>query len=198
MLCEVRNLSKSFSSPEGKRRIDVLCGVSFAVDKRQSVAITGPSGSGKTTLLNCIATLERPDGGSVLLDNEEVSQLPDDRLARLRNRKVGVVFQQHYLLPHCTLLENILIPTLPWPGEKSKKELRDRAVRLAERVGLKERLYHRPGHLSGGECQRGAVVRALINSPSLLCADEPTGSLDRVTAESLGGLLVEISTVFLR
>ena len=189
MLCEVKNLSKSFVSPDGKRTISVLEEVSLSIDSRQSVAIIGPSGSGKTTLLNCIATLGRPDGGTVTIDGGNVTRLPERELCLMRNRKIGVIFQQHYLLPHLTLLENILIPTLPWPGKKSRKELHERAVHLAERVGLKERLDHRPGGMSGGECQRGVVIRALINSPLLLCADEPTGSLDRASSDTLGNLL---------
>ena len=193
MLCEVEHLSKSFVAPDGKQTISVLVDVSFSLESGQSMAITGPSGSGKTTLLNCIATLARPDSGSIIIDGENVTQLPENGLCLLRNKKIGVVFQQHYLLPHCTLLENILIPTLPWPGEKSRRELREQAVHLAERIGLKERLHHRPGSMSVGECQRGAVIRALINSPLLLCADEPTGSLDRTSADSLGDLLVELN-----
>ena len=193
MLCEVSRLSKSFPPPAGGEPILVLCELSLALDRGESVAVVGPSGSGKTTLLNCIATLDRPDSGSIIIDGVDVSGVDDAGLSELRNKKIGMVFQHHYLLPHLTLLENILIPTLPWPAPPNREPAEDRALRLAKRVGLENRLHHRPGSLSGGECQRGAVVRALINTPALLCADEPTGSLDRTSADALGDLLVELN-----
>lgn len=192
-VCTVTNLSKSFSTPDGTGTLEILRNISLALDKGESVAVTGPSGSGKTTLLNCIATLDRPDSGAVILDGDDVATLSPTDLSRLRNRKVGIVFQQHYLLPYCTLLENVLIPTIPWPGPGTADDVHNRTRFLIERVGLTERMHSLPETLSGGECQRAAVVRALINMPLLLCADEPTGSLDRASADSLGDLLVTLN-----
>src|SRR5204862_4077062 len=144
----------------------------------------------KSTLLNIIGTLDRPSGGKVSLTGLDVTALSETGLAEVRSRVVGFVFQLHHLLPQCSILENVLVPTLTGRGPDG---VEDRARKLLDRVGLGHRLTHRPGQLSGGECQRAAVVRALINRPKLLLADEPTGSLDRSGAESLAQLLGELN-----
>ena len=168
----------------------VLKGLSFEVIRGQSVGIVGASGCGKSTLLNIIGTLDRPDAGTVELGGDDLLQLDERQAAELRNRRIGFVFQLHHLLPQCTVLENVLVPSLVGP---SSEEAGKRAVQLLERVGLKERLHHRPGQLSGGERQRAAVVRALINRPELLLADEPTGALNREGAGELVDLLLELN-----
>jgi ABC-type lipoprotein export system ATPase subunit len=144
-------------------------------------------------LLNIIGTLDRPTSGQVILDGRDLSQLDDVTLAAVRNRDIGFIFQAHYLLPQCTMLENVLVPTLACADAAQKAGAEKRARRLLDRVGLSGRLAHRPGQLSGGERQRVAVVRALINEPKLLLADEPTGALDHATALGLGQLLVELN-----
>ena len=160
---------------------------------KHSVAIIGPSGSGKSTLLNIIGTLDHPTAGRVWLAGQDLSLLDDAQLGTLRNRQIGFIFQAHHLLPQCTVLENVLVPTLADPGSRVGEGALERAENLLKRVGLGQRLHHRPGQLSGGECQRVAVVRALINQPKLLLADEPTGALDRASAQALGQLLVELN-----
>jgi ABC-type lipoprotein export system ATPase subunit len=172
---------------------EVLRGVNLRVAAGESLAVVGPSGSGKSTLLNIIGGLDRPSRGRVLFDGQDLADLGDADLARFRNRRIGFVFQLHHLLPQCTVLENVLVPTLVG-GEGADKEEADlRARRLLARVGLGDRLDFRPGRLSGGERERVAVARALVNQPALLLADEPTGSLDRKTAENLIALLVELN-----
>ena len=157
------------------------------------MAVVGPSGCGKSTLLHLIGGLDAPTSGFVRLDGKELGSMSEDARARLRNESVGYVFQAHHLLPQCTALENVLVPTLVRTDPAARKASLERAKRLLERVGLGERMHHRPAQLSGGECQRVAVVRALINEPTLLLADEPTGSLDRAGAEGLGVLLRELN-----
>ena len=171
----------------------VLDGVSLDIEAGDGVAITGPSGSGKSTLLNIIGTLDRPTAGRVLLNGQDLADLDERALARLRNTQIGFVFQDHHLLPQCSVLENVLIPTLAGLSTESGEEVRARARRLIDRVGLGDRLFHRPGQLSGGERQRVTLVRALINQPALLLADEPTGSLDRDNAENLMDLLAALN-----
>lgn len=155
------------------------------------MAVTGPSGSGKSTLLYILGTLDKPSSGEVQLDGRNLFLLNERQQAEYRNRNVGFVFQDHHLLPQCTVLENVLIPTLA--GDGAGLEEVARAKSLLERVGLGERMEHRPAQLSGGERQRVAVCRALINQPVLLLADEPTGNLDRASAEAVGTLLLEIA-----
>jgi len=144
-------------------------------------------------LLNIMGTLDRPDSGQVLLDGRELNQLDDIQLAAVRNREIGFIFQSHHLLPQCTVLENVLVPTLASKDAVLRKEAAEGAKQLLEKVGLGARLTHRPGQLSGGERQRVAVVRALINQPKLLLADEPTGALDRASAQNLADLLVQLN-----
>jgi len=186
-------ISKRYESLDGAPPLDVLRGVTFDIAGGESIAIVGPSGSGKSTLLNIIGTLDRPTSGRVKLEGNDLSQLNDVQLAAVRNRQIGFVFQSHYLLPQCTVLENVLVPTLADSDRSLRDGAEERARKLLQRVGLGERLGHRRGQLSGGERQRVAVVRALINQPKLLLADEPTGSLDRVSADELGQLLVQLN-----
>ncbi len=193
MLCEVKKITRKYPTPGGQSVLTVLDGISLSIEAGQSVAIVGPSGSGKTTLLNMFATLDTPDSGEVLIDGRDVTRLGEKELASVRNDMIGVVFQSHHLLPQCTLLQNVLIPTLVQPRARDRREFLGRAERLLERVGLAEKRNHLPGQMSGGECQRAAVVRALINKPPILGADEPTGSLDRAASDSLAELLSELN-----
>jgi len=184
----VENVGKEFAA--GDRALVVLRDVSFELGEVDNLAIVGPSGSGKSTLLGIIGTLQKPSSGRVLLDDQDTSELTGDQLAEFRNRQVGFVFQDHHLLPQCSVLENVLVPTLA--GGPTSQESMDRAKLLLSRVGLEQRLDHHPGELSGGERQRVALARALINRPRLLLADEPTGNLDRTTAAAVGQLLLEL------
>ena len=191
-LLELDGVSKLYDSPGGGQAPYVLRGVSLRVAAGEALSITGPSGSGKSTLLNIVAGLDRPTDGRVLLDGCDLAELDDRALAAVRSSEIGLVFQLHHLLPQCTALENVLVPTIisrRHDGEPPEA----RARRLLGLVGLGGRLSHRPGQLSGGERQRVATVRALINRPKLLLADEPTGSLDRAAAESLAALLIELN-----
>ena len=192
MLLEIRNLTKTYRAPDGGDAVDVLRGVDLKMDGGQTLAIVGPSGSGKSTVLNVVGALDKADGGEVIVDGRDVEKLNEKDLAAYRNTTVGFIFQLHHLLPQCTILENVLVPTLAVPKER-RTSSRDRAEELLDAVGLKHRLHHRPGELSGGERQRVAVARALINEPKLLLADEPTGALDRVNATRLVDLLVELN-----
>lgn len=188
-LLTLRGVTKSFPGLVAP----VLNGVDLTVLAGERVAIVGPSGSGKSTLLNLIGTLERPDSGQIALGEQDLTSLDERALARVRSRELGMIFQLHHLLPQCTVLENVLIPTLAEGPAQRKEAPEARAKRLLARVGLSERLTHRPGQLSGGERQRVAVVRALLNEPKLLLADEPTGALDRASADNLANLLVELN-----
>ncbi|MHC4984292.1 MAG: ABC transporter ATP-binding protein [Planctomycetota bacterium] len=190
-LLKLIGVSKHYESPGGGEPLRVLEDITWALAGGEAVAVTGPSGSGKSTLLNIIAALERPNAGSVRLAGEDLAALSDKQLSLIRNRHIGLVFQLHHLLPQCTVLENVLIPTLAVGGADGEAERHAR--RLLDRVGLTGRLSHFPGQLSGGECQRVATVRALVNKPKLILADEPTGSLDRAAAENLADLLVELN-----
>lgn len=193
-LLRLENVSKRYASGATTEGVPVLAGVCLDVARGESLAIVGPSGSGKSTLLQIIGTLDHATSGDVLLDGKNLATLDDLQLAEVRNRQIGFVFQAHFLLPQCTVLENVLVPTLAsQKSEKDGETSAARAERLLKRVGLGERLHHRPGQLSGGERQRAAVVRALINRPQLLLADEPTGALDQTSATALGQLLVELN-----
>ncbi|MDE2680468.1 MAG: ABC transporter ATP-binding protein [Verrucomicrobiota bacterium] len=190
-LLSLKNISRKFPSAEGGAPLEVLRGLSMEVARGESIAIVGPSGCGKSTLLNLIGTLDQPTGGTINFDGRDLLGLDADELALLRNREMGFIFQSHHLLPQCSVMENVLVPTLAHGRATANDE--ERARRLLDRVGLGERLAHRPGQLSGGERQRVAVVRALINQPQLLLADEPTGALDQATADQLGQLLIELN-----
>ena len=192
-LLELDSIVKHYDSTSTTDTLAILNGVNLRVDRGDSVAIVGPSGSGKSTLLNIIGTLDQPTSGRILLNGQDLTRMDEVQLAEFRNRQLGFIFQAHHLLPQCTVLENVLVPTLACRDEALRKEAPSRAQRLLERVGLAPRLQHRPGQLSGGERQRVAVVRALINNPPLLLADEPTGALDRHSALALGQLLVDLN-----
>jgi lipoprotein-releasing system ATP-binding protein len=184
----VDNVTKQY--PTRGQPLEVLRGVSLELDAGRNAAIIGPSGSGKSTLLSIIGSLEKPSAGRVLLDGQDPAGLDEPALADFRNRRIGFVFQDHYLLPQCSVLENVLVPTVA--NGKTTAEAMDRARELIDRVGLTDRLEHRPAELSGGERQRVAIARALINRPTLLLADEPTGNLDRTSAERVGHLLLDL------
>ncbi|MDZ7371306.1 MAG: ABC transporter ATP-binding protein [candidate division KSB1 bacterium] len=187
-ILELYGVSKSY--PSAGESIQVLKNIDWQVAAGDSVAVVGPSGSGKSTLLNLIGGLDRPDTGRVVLNGRNLAALSEDELARVRNREIGFVFQLHHLLPQLTVLENVLLPALAFGADS---DIESRALELLERVGLADRRSHFPAQLSGGELQRAAVVRALINRPRLLLADEPTGSLDANTAASLAELLLELN-----
>jgi lipoprotein-releasing system ATP-binding protein len=186
---ELRGLTRRFASAAGT--LDVLRGVDLDMNRGDALAVTGPSGSGKSTLLYVVGLLDAPDAGTVALLGQNPLALASNEQAAFRNRHIGFIFQDHHLLPQCTVLENVLIPRLAGGGSTAADE--ERAKRLLDRVGLSARLTHRPAQLSGGERQRVAVCRALINEPAVLLADEPTGNLDRATAQSVGSLLLDLS-----
>ncbi len=190
MLAELRNVTKTYRSAEAA--VPVLSGLDFQISEGETAAIVGPSGSGKSTLLNLLGALDQPESGEVVVAGKNLAKLDADALAAFRNTTVGFIFQLHHLLPQCTALENVLIPTLA-RHSADRPALHARAEELLKAVGLGHRLDHRPGQLSGGECQRAAIARALINSPKLLLADEPTGALDRTNAALLADLLAELN-----
>ena len=185
----VEQLTKNYSTPEGP--LSILRGVNLTMARGDALAITGPSGSGKSTLLYILGALDSPTSGGVQLSGQMPFQMSELEQAHFRNAQVGFIFQDHHLLPQCSVLENVLIPTLAGRGADAAAE--SRARQLLDRVGLADRLSHRPAQLSGGERLRVAVCRSLINNPVLLLADEPTGNLDRSTAESVGSLLLELN-----
>lgn len=189
---EVRQLSKDYATADGP--LSILRGLDLTMQRGDALAITGPSGSGKSTLLYILGVLDQPTSGTATLDGMNPFGLTPAQQAEFRNRQIGFVFQDHHLLPQCNVLENVLIPTLPGAGATTAAE--GRARELLGRVGLANRMAHRPAQLSGGERQRVAVCRALINQPTLLLADEPTGNLDRTTAESVGSLLLDLNREF--
>ena len=192
-LLRLEGVGHRYASAANEAPLEVLKGISVSFKAGESTAIVGPSGSGKSTLLNIIGTLEKPSSGKVILKEKDLAALDEKTLATVRNREIGFIFQSHFLLPQCSVLENVLTPTLADPQGKVTGEIEERAKSLLARVGLSERLHHRPGQLSGGERQRVAVVRSLINRPFLLLADEPTGALDRQSAERLGDLLLQLN-----
>jgi lipoprotein-releasing system ATP-binding protein len=193
LFLKLEDVSKSYDSVAGSPAVTVLEGINLTIEAGQSAAIVGPSGSGKSTLLNLIGTLDLPTRGRVLLRGQNLAQLDEKQLAAVRNRQIGFIFQAHHLLPQCTVLENVLVPTLASSDAAQRQSAPERARRLLDRVGLGARMDHRPGQLSGGERQRVAVVRALANGPELLLADEPTGALDRAAAAELARLLIELN-----
>lgn len=193
MLLELKTVSKSYESPMGKKPTVVLREISLRLDQGETLSVVGPSGSGKSTLLNIIGALDNPTSGEVLFDGKDLANCRETELANIRNRDMGFIFQLHHLLPQCTVLENVLIPTIPLKMREDGEKTRDRAKELLAKVGLEDRLGYFPAQLSGGELQRVAVIRALINRPKLVLADEPTGSLDKAASENLGRLLVRLN-----
>jgi ABC-type lipoprotein export system ATPase subunit len=193
MLLKLENISKGFGNKADATFRPVLETLSLELTEGEHVAILGPSGSGKTTLLNIIGGLDHPDSGTIHFDGQEISKYDALEMERFRNRSVGFVFQFHHLLPQCTLLENVLIPTLVERDKNQRQQAMNRAEALMKRVDIWEYRNKLPGKLSGGECQRGAVVRAMINAPKLLLADEPTGALDRDNVEIMADLLLELN-----
>jgi len=193
MLLKLKNISKKYEIPSGEGHTTVLRDISLQIIQGESVAVVGPSGSGKSTLLNIIGTLDKPTSGMVSFAGKNLADLDDSELSQIRNREIGFVFQLHHLLPQCTVFENVLIPAIPLGLKKENQDVQVRAKNLLGRVGLEKHMDYFPAQLSGGEMQRVAVIRALINRPKLVLADEPTGSLDRESSENLGQLLVEVN-----
>ena len=187
-MIEIRNIKKSFGS------LEVLKGIDLTIEKGEVVSIVGPSGAGKTTLLQIMGTLDRPDAGSVLIDDIDTTQLSQKKLSDFRNRHIGFVFQFHQLLPEFTALENIMIPS--YIAGASNKAARQRAEELLQFMGLSQRAQHKPNELSGGEKQRVAVARALVNNPAVILADEPSGSLDSQNKAELHQLFFDLRDQF--
>ncbi len=186
-MLETTNLTKDYTTPRGP--LPILAAINLTLQRGDAISIMGPSGSGKSTLLYILGTLESPTSGTVTLEGQNPFQLGEKQLASFRNQKVGFVFQDHCLLPQCSVLENVLAPTLV---AETKDNFTERARTLLQHVGLSERLEHRPAELSGGEKQRVAIARALIRQPLLLLCDEPTGNLDRQSADNVAALLLDL------
>lgn len=189
-LIQLTNITKSYVDPGSGARVPVLRGITLGISAGESVAIVGPSGCGKSTLLNILGTLDSPDDGSFTFDDEDLAKGTPGQLAAIRSRKIGFIFQLHHLMPQCSVLENVLLPTLSLKSPPA--DALPRAQSLLEQVGLKERMTWKPAQLSGGERQRVAFVRALINQPRLILADEPTGALDEANAAALTDLLLAL------
>lgn len=187
-IIHLENIRKSYFM--GKQALPVLKGISLDIFKNEYVALMGPSGSGKSTLMNILGCLDSPTAGSYILNGQDVSTMPDDNLADVRNIEIGFVFQQFNLLPRLTALENVALP-LVYAGVPRKLRS-ERAMSVLEKVSLTDRSHHKPNELSGGQCQRVAIARALINNPSLILADEPTGNLDSRTSEEIMGIFSQI------
>lgn len=191
-MIEVAKISKTYDSPAGA--VTVLRDLDLRVAAGETVAIVGPSGSGKTTLLNLLGALDQPTSGSITIGGTALQGLDPAGAARFRNRSIGFIFQLHFLLPQCSVLENVLVPRLSGEWEEPVATTRARAESLLEQVGLQDRRDHRPWQLSGGEQLRVAIARALINQPKIILADEPTGSLDPATGDRIADLLLRTNT----
>ncbi len=189
VLLEARQLSKGYN--EGELQVDVLKDLNFSINTKQSIAIIGASGSGKSTLLHLLGGLDVPDTGEVLVDGNHISKLSDEQRGLMRNRYLGFVYQFHHLLPEFNAMENVAMPLLI--RRTDRQEALNKAADLLNRVGLGERLQHKPGELSGGERQRAAIARALVSEPACILADEPTGNLDEKTADQVFDLILELN-----
>ncbi len=189
VLLETKNLSKHFS--EGELRVDVLKGINFSIKKNESVAVIGASGSGKSTLLHLLGGLDVPDKGEILINGKNIGILNDEQRGEMRNKHLGFIYQFHHLLPEFSALENVAMPLLI--RRVNEKDAFDKAAVLLEKVGLAQRVQHRPGELSGGERQRAAIARALVTEPACILADEPTGNLDEKTADQVFNLILELN-----
>lgn len=187
-IIHLENIIKSYYL--GKQELPVLKGINLDIFKNEYVAFMGPSGSGKSTLMNILGCLDTPTGGSYVLNGKDVSRMPDNDLAEVRNKEIGFVFQQFNLLPRLTAAENVALPLI-YSGI-SKTQRRERAMEVLEKVKLSDRSTHKPNELSGGQCQRVAIARALINNPSIILADEPTGNLDSKTSHEIMDILGKI------
>jgi lipoprotein-releasing system ATP-binding protein len=187
---KIENVSKEYPTP--REALKIISGVSLSLSRGDALSIVGPSGSGKSTLLYIMGALEPPSSGTVTLDGKNPFRLKEKELAAFRNKEIGFVFQDHCLLPQCSVLENVLTPTLVSETKENDERILQRARSLLQQVGLADRLEHRPAQLSGGEKQRVALARALITGPQLLLCDEPTGNLDHKAAEVVGSLLLEL------
>ncbi len=192
MILKATDIRKSYPTSTGS--LEVLKGLNLSMEAGELISITGPSGCGKSTLLNILGTLDQPDSGSLKIAGQAVADLDDEQLSRLRSESIGFVFQFHHLLPEFSVLENLIIPQRLL--EKDERTARMRAVELLERVGLSERADHRPGAVSGGERQRVAVLRALVNQPAVVLADEPTGNLDVDAASKLMEMIQSLAADF--
>jgi lipoprotein-releasing system ATP-binding protein len=190
-MIEVRQLSKTYETPG--ENIRVLDGLDLSVAAGETAAIIGPSGCGKSTLLNLLGALDRPTSGTIKIGDQDISTLSEDQAATFRNHSLGFIFQQQHLLPQLTVLENVLVPRLAGDWQEPAAETEQRARQLLEKVGLSQRLDHLPWQLSGGEKLRTAVARALINRPKLILADEPTGSLDPASTDTVADLLLDLN-----
>ena len=191
-LLSLSHVSKAYREPGRGQLVPVLKDITLTIQAGESVAIVGPSGCGKSTLLNILGTLDLADAGDFMFDGQSIAGCSTADLAKLRSEKIGFIFQLHHLMPQCTVLENVLLPTLALKVKPAADVLKKRAEELLASVGLQDRLSWKPAQLSGGERQRVAVVRALINEPRLILADEPTGALDEKNAESLTTLLLDL------
>lgn len=191
-LLSLSHVSKAYREPGRGQLVPVLKDITLTIQAGESVAIVGPSGCGKSTLLNILGTLDLADAGDFMFEGQSIAGCSTADLAKLRSEKIGFIFQLHHLMPQCTVLENVLLPTLALKVKPAADVLKKRAEELLASVGLQDRLSWKPAQLSGGERQRVAVVRALINEPRLILADEPTGALDEKNAESLTTLLLDL------
>ena len=189
MIVELKDIFKSYSEGEDNPRRNILDSFNLLINFDESISIVGPSGCGKTTLLNILGTLDKPDSGKVIFKGELVTHMNDDQLSKLRAEKIGFIFQSHYLLPQISVIENVILPTLAVNRKQNNSIIFDEAESLLSQVGLKKQAHKFPSQLSGGEKQRVAIVRSLINKPNLVLADEPTGSLDKSRGEDIIDLL---------
>ncbi len=195
-MLKLQNITKFYTNSGTQDKRLILDEISVNIDGNDAIAITGPSGSGKSTLLNIMGTLDSPSSGSVYFNDISISSLKENELSKIRNQSIGFIFQRHYLLPQLNLIENVLIPLMPVNDKAKQKSAGLRGMELLENAGLADKANRLPGQLSVGECQRAAVVRALINEPKIILADEPTGSLDNNSAGQMGELLIKINKTY--